>query len=225
MPGREPRRAKSRLTCRHPLKVVMAQPDFQRRTRRGEPAKRGFPIRIERSGLNSGLHPVWALASPRDAPSHDSPARLQELPRRGGGAPRARGRRHRRPERLGQVERGGRPPLGDRLAQPVRAARGEARRRPVRGERGAATGALVRGRAELRQRGRLVDRPALRGGLDHAAPPSRRRGAVRRQRLDRSPHRPRRVARRRRPGERRHRHRPGQGRGDPRRRARPSGAR
>src|SRR3954452_6145330 len=75
---------------------------------------------------------------------------------------------------------------------------------------------MVRGRAPLRQRRPLVERPPVRRGVDHAPPAPRGRGAVPRQRQRGPPHRSRRAAGRRRPRERRHRHRPGEGRGDPR---------
>src|SRR5207237_1186986 len=70
------------------------------------------------------------------------------------GAPRAGRRRDRRTERLRQVQRRRRDPLGSRLAQPERAARREAGRRALRGCSEPRSRRFLRGRAALRQRGR-----------------------------------------------------------------------
>ena len=92
------------------------------------------------------------------APEGDQAPRVQVVRRPGRGAPRAGRRGRRRPERLGQVEHLRRDPLGDRLAEPARAARREARRRPLRRLRRPQAGRLLRGRADLRQRGRRLAR-------------------------------------------------------------------
>ena len=80
-----------------------------------------------------GWRRPWApLASLSRAPQSDQAARVQVVRRPGRDPSRIRGRGRGRPERVGQVERLRLDPLGDRLDEPGRAARREARRRPVR---------------------------------------------------------------------------------------------
>ena len=79
-----------------------------------------------------GIRPLVSVASGSRAPAGDPHPRLQVVPGPGRGAPRAgRGRRG-RAERLREVERRRRAPLGIGLAEPARAARGEAGRRALR---------------------------------------------------------------------------------------------
>ena len=165
----------------------------------GEPA---FPASVRPSG-----------ESRLGAPALASHTRLQVVPRHARDRARARCCRHRRPERLGQVEHRRRDRLGGRVADAVRAARREARRRPVRRRRRSQAGRALRGRARLRQRGRRVARSRLLRGLDRATAHARRRGAVPREPRRRAAHRPRRdpLRRRARLGDALDR-RPGQGR-------------
>ena len=94
------------------------------------------------------------------------------------------------PNGSGQVEHLRRDPLGDRLAEPARAARREARRRPLRRLGRPQAVGLLRGRARLRQRGRRLARAAVRRGLARAPAPPRRRGPVPRQPRRGAPARP-----------------------------------
>ena len=88
------------------------------------------------------------------APAHAPHPRLQVVPGTARDHARAGRSRHRRPERLGQVEHRRRGRLGGRLADAVGAARREAGRRPLRGRRRPQGRRSLRGRARLRQRGR-----------------------------------------------------------------------
>ena len=97
---------------------VIAEPSAERAPRADRP---GAPtIRRYRQTLRSRV------------PEDDQAARLQVVRRPGRGPARAGGGGRRRPERLGEVEHLRRDPLGDRLAEPARAAGREARRRPLR---------------------------------------------------------------------------------------------
>ena len=143
--------------------------------------------------------PGRAIAWSSRAPEGDQAARVQVVRRPGRDPARAGRRRRRRPERLRQVERLRLDPLGDRLDEPGRAARREARRRPLRRLGRPPAGRLLRGRPALRQRRRRVARPAVQRGLGRAPPAPRRRGPVPRQQDAGPPHRPGRAALRRRP--------------------------
>ena len=191
-----------------------------RRARRGRPARRR--PRLDEEGRRAGGRARRRSTSSASCPSSSSAAagggrprriarmqppvhlkidpdpRLQVVPGRARDRARAGRRGRRRPERLGQVEHRGRRRLGGRLADAVRAPRGEARRRPLRRRRRPQARRALRGRARLRQRGRRLRRARLQRGLDRPPARPRRRGPVPREPRARPAHRSRGAARRRR---------------------------
>ena len=121
-----------------------------RLSRSSRPRTLRSPARTTTTTLPNAVRP--ALGSSR-APSRGK-LRASSLPGARRGPARARRGRHCRAERLRQVERLRRDPLGGGLAEPDRASRREARRRPLRRRLEPRRQRFLRGRAVVRQRRR-----------------------------------------------------------------------